>query len=450
MTSYFFSVQNIITATHSQWRTKWLQDFFQILCNTSSDHFQCRLAPFFSSLYSSDKSEQCVVFIFFLFHGFDSHTAETEKVFFVFVSVLLRLPENIYEKMWNFPNYSIESAFSILNFIQFLVDTLNVCKQFLLGSNAWTHLPSHTCQVWTLLHRTGSEWLHRTIAWWQVATRISSVTEARVWVSVCVCERGAAIVTQSNTFSRSSFVWLWTVRYVLSASCFKFTEPQSHQFAIVFCQRIFFLNYFSQDSIELFKNGCPKETGNYSRYFICKKYFFHREMSGCWKSTREQRVPHAFFWGYVDQSRCSSMKLLIFFFFGFRFIRILQKRALESTNARLALVMKSGKYCLGYNQTLKSLRQGKAKLIIIANNTPPLRWDRDEFWCEPECGYTHWLLRSRVFQKKKKNINSWHIIFNEEFWNHMESVWLRSMFSKFEPLRNMCDWNCRHSSHAHP
>lgn len=50
-----------------------------------------------------------------------------------------------------------------------------------------------------------------------------------------------------------------------------------------------------------------------------------------------------------------------------------QKKALESTNARLALVMKSGKFCLGYKQTLKSLRQGKAKLIIIANNTPSLR-----------------------------------------------------------------------------
>lgn len=39
--------------------------------------------------------------------------------------------------------------------------------------------------------------------------------------------------------------------------------------------------------------------------------------------------------------------------------------------------MKSGKYVLGYKQTLKSLRQGKAKLVIIANNTPPLRWDWD-------------------------------------------------------------------------
>lgn len=52
---------------------------------------------------------------------------------------------------------------------------------------------------------------------------------------------------------------------------------------------------------------------------------------------------------------------------------VIQKKAQESINTRLALVMKSGKYVLGYKQTLKSLRQGKAKLVIIASNTPPLR-----------------------------------------------------------------------------
>ena len=51
-----------------------------------------------------------------------------------------------------------------------------------------------------------------------------------------------------------------------------------------------------------------------------------------------------------------------------------QKKTIESINSRLALVMKSGKYMLGYRQTLKSLRQGRAKLVIIANNTPPLRY----------------------------------------------------------------------------
>ena len=49
------------------------------------------------------------------------------------------------------------------------------------------------------------------------------------------------------------------------------------------------------------------------------------------------------------------------------------KKNNESINSRLALVMKSGKYVLGYKQTLDSLRLGKAKLVIIANNTPPLR-----------------------------------------------------------------------------
>ncbi|MDJ8942393.1 50S ribosomal protein L30e, partial [Clostridium perfringens] len=56
------------------------------------------------------------------------------------------------------------------------------------------------------------------------------------------------------------------------------------------------------------------------------------------------------------------------------------KKAVESINSRLALVMKSGKYVLGYNQTLKSLRQGKAKLVIIANNTPPLRKSEIEYY----------------------------------------------------------------------
>ncbi|KAK9871201.1 hypothetical protein WA026_011482 [Henosepilachna vigintioctopunctata] len=57
-----------------------------------------------------------------------------------------------------------------------------------------------------------------------------------------------------------------------------------------------------------------------------------------------------------------------------------QKKAIESINSRLALVMKSGKYCLGYKQTLKTLRQGKAKLIIISNNTPPLRKSEIEYY----------------------------------------------------------------------
>jgi hypothetical protein len=40
----------------------------------------------------------------------------------------------------------------------------------------------------------------------------------------------------------------------------------------------------------------------------------------------------------------------------------MQKRAQESINSRLALVMKSGKYTLGYKTTLKTLRSGKGAL----------------------------------------------------------------------------------------
>merc|ERR1712141_808455 len=57
-----------------------------------------------------------------------------------------------------------------------------------------------------------------------------------------------------------------------------------------------------------------------------------------------------------------------------------QKKAVESINTRLALVMKSGKYTLGYRKTLETLRQGKAKMVIIASNTPPLRKSEIEYY----------------------------------------------------------------------
>merc|ERR1712110_27609 len=56
------------------------------------------------------------------------------------------------------------------------------------------------------------------------------------------------------------------------------------------------------------------------------------------------------------------------------------KKSNESINSHLALVMKSGKCLLGYKQTLDSLRLGKAKLVIIANKTPPLRKSEIEYY----------------------------------------------------------------------
>ncbi|XP_077923733.1 geranylgeranyl transferase type-1 subunit beta isoform X1 [Halichoerus grypus] len=55
------------------------------------------------------------------------------------------------------------------------------------------------------------------------------------------------------------------------------------------------------------------------------------------------------------------------------------KKSLESINSRLQLVMKSGKYVLGYKQTLKMIRHGRAKLVILANNCPALRKSEIEY-----------------------------------------------------------------------
>jgi large subunit ribosomal protein L30e len=56
------------------------------------------------------------------------------------------------------------------------------------------------------------------------------------------------------------------------------------------------------------------------------------------------------------------------------------KKAIESINSRLQLVMKSGKANLGYRTTMKSLRSAKAKMVIISSNTPPLRKSEIEYY----------------------------------------------------------------------
>ncbi|KAL8129964.1 hypothetical protein V2J09_019119 [Rumex salicifolius] len=56
------------------------------------------------------------------------------------------------------------------------------------------------------------------------------------------------------------------------------------------------------------------------------------------------------------------------------------KKTHESINNRLALVMKSGKFTLGYKTVLKTLRSSKAKLVIISNNCPPLRKSEIEYY----------------------------------------------------------------------
>uniref|UniRef100_M8BMR7 60S ribosomal protein L30 n=1 Tax=Aegilops tauschii TaxID=37682 RepID=M8BMR7_AEGTA len=56
------------------------------------------------------------------------------------------------------------------------------------------------------------------------------------------------------------------------------------------------------------------------------------------------------------------------------------KKSTENINNKLQLVMKSGKYTLGYKTVLKTLRSSKGKLIILANNCPPLRKSEIEYY----------------------------------------------------------------------
>ncbi|KAI0987605.1 hypothetical protein GJ496_008064 [Pomphorhynchus laevis] len=57
-----------------------------------------------------------------------------------------------------------------------------------------------------------------------------------------------------------------------------------------------------------------------------------------------------------------------------------KSKKIESLNRPLQLVMKSGKYVLGFKQTIKSIRTGQAKLIIVSNNTPGLRRSLIEYY----------------------------------------------------------------------
>ena len=53
-------------------------------------------------------------------------------------------------------------------------------------------------------------------------------------------------------------------------------------------------------------------------------------------------------------------------------LSLLQKKSQENINARLALVMKSGKYTLGYKTCLKTLRSGKGEAGLPVHACMPL------------------------------------------------------------------------------
>ena len=55
-------------------------------------------------------------------------------------------------------------------------------------------------------------------------------------------------------------------------------------------------------------------------------------------------------------------------------------KARESIISSLSLVTKSGKYCLGIEQTLRTLRSGNAKLVIFASNIAPSQKSLIEYY----------------------------------------------------------------------
>eukprot|EP00768_Dysnectes_brevis_P005853 gnl/Dysnectes_brevis/43_a51_11181.p2 GENE.gnl/Dysnectes_brevis/43_a51_11181~~gnl/Dysnectes_brevis/43_a51_11181.p2 ORF type:complete len:137 (+),score=30.09 gnl/Dysnectes_brevis/43_a51_11181:22-411(+) len=57
------------------------------------------------------------------------------------------------------------------------------------------------------------------------------------------------------------------------------------------------------------------------------------------------------------------------------------RKAQESLSLTLALIVKSGKYSLGYKQAIRHIRDGEAKLVLVANNCPELRKSQLEYVC---------------------------------------------------------------------
>ena len=57
-----------------------------------------------------------------------------------------------------------------------------------------------------------------------------------------------------------------------------------------------------------------------------------------------------------------------------------KKATTESINAQLTLVMKSGEVLMGYKQTLKALRKGLVKMVLISSNCPRLRKTELEYY----------------------------------------------------------------------
>merc|ERR1740125_20315 len=52
----------------------------------------------------------------------------------------------------------------------------------------------------------------------------------------------------------------------------------------------------------------------------------------------------------------------------------------QNINTKLTLVVKSGKFKIGYRNTIRALRAGQAKLILISSNCPAIRRTELEYY----------------------------------------------------------------------
>ena len=59
---------------------------------------------------------------------------------------------------------------------------------------------------------------------------------------------------------------------------------------------------------------------------------------------------------------------------------MVKKAAADNLNTKLGLVFRSGKAVLGFKSTLKAIRTGDAKLIILSSNCPTLRKAQIEYY----------------------------------------------------------------------
>lgn len=56
------------------------------------------------------------------------------------------------------------------------------------------------------------------------------------------------------------------------------------------------------------------------------------------------------------------------------------KTKVDTINSKIQMVMKSGKYSLGFKQAVATLVQGRSKLIVVANNCQPIRKAQLEYY----------------------------------------------------------------------